>query len=392
MDSQSISLVRTTFKAVAAEDDGPERLTRSFYAVLFTDYPGVRDFFPAAMESQRDRLVKALAYVVNKLEEPEQMLPFLAQLGRDHRKYGVLDEHYAAVGNSLVKALRNFAGNELWTDDVDRAWNEAIGVIASAMMDAAKAEVGPAVWGATVVEHREVLRDLAIVKVQLGAPMQYVPGQYVSVQIPSRPRMWRYLSPANPPNKDNVLEFHIRAVTGGWVSPAMVGHTRVGDEWQVSSPLGGLGLPADAVRAGKPGRDMLMIASGTGIAPIKAQLLEMAARPVNPKVHLFVGGQHPCDLYDLETLWRLSERNPWLTVTPVSAVDDNPWWHLDDLTNVAGMRQRITGQIGKVVAAHGNWSGRDIQIVGSPSLVQTTKFRLMAAGVPSQSIRHDPLY
>ncbi|WP_280499248.1 globin domain-containing protein, partial [Nocardia cyriacigeorgica] len=89
MDSRTVALIRTTFKAVAAEEGGAERLSKSFYAILFTEYPGVRDYFPAAMDAQRDRLVKAIGYALDRLEEPEKLLPFLAQLGRDHRKYGV---------------------------------------------------------------------------------------------------------------------------------------------------------------------------------------------------------------------------------------------------------------------------------------------------------------
>ena len=387
MDSRVISLVRTTFKAVMATDDGPGRLTSSFYAILFTDYPGARDFFPAAMETQRDRLVKALAYVVDRLEDPDNLLPFLAQLGKDHRKYGAQKAHYIAVGGSLIKALRNFAGTEIWTEEVDAAWQDALGVIASTMLGAAASETNPPVWGGTIVEHREILRNLAIVRLQLNQPMHYEAGQYVSVQIPSRPRMWRYLSPANPPNENGEIEFHIRGVSSGWVSPSIVGHSQVGDQWLLGSPLGALGV------AGSNDRDMLMIGCGTGIAPLRAQVLEMARRRSNPRVHVFVGGHHPCDLYDLEMLWQLSLTNSWLTVTPVIENDDNPWWHpaMPDFS-APGMHRKITGQIGRVVAGLGAWSDRDIQIAGSPSMVQTTKFRLMAGGTPTKNIRHDPLY
>src|SRR6478609_6005675 len=71
VDSTAISLVRTTFKAVAAIDDGPARLTQSFYSVLFANNPDVREFFPAAMEAQRERLVHAIAYVIDQLDDPE---------------------------------------------------------------------------------------------------------------------------------------------------------------------------------------------------------------------------------------------------------------------------------------------------------------------------------
>ncbi|TJZ79253.1 flavoprotein [Rhodococcus oryzae] len=387
VDSTAISLVRTTFKAVAAIDDGPARLTQSFYSVLFANNPDVREFFPAAMEAQRERLVHAIAYVIDQLDDPEPVLLFLAQLGRDHRKYGVVDAHYTAVGNALIFALKNFAGNEMWTDEVDNAWREAIALIASVMMEAANAETGPATWTGTVVEHKQVLQDVAVVRLQLDRPMEYGAGQYVSVTVPGRPRMWRYLSPAIPANPEGQIEFHVRRVSGGWVSPAMVGQTNLGDTWVMGSPLGALGVDRTQ------NRDMLMIGSGTGIAPLRAQLMEMAMRANNPNVHVFVGGNYPCDLYDIETLWQLSLTNPWLTVIPVSEEDDNPWFHLDPIpTPPAGMYKRITGKVSAVAADFGDWSNHDIQIVGSASTIQTAKFRLQAKGVPVENMRHDPLY
>ncbi|MFG1782696.1 globin domain-containing protein [Rhodococcus oryzae] len=387
MDSTAISLVRTTFKAVAAIDDGPARLTQSFYSVLFANNPDVREFFPAAMEAQRERLVHAIAYVIDQLDDPEPVLLFLAQLGRDHRKYGVVDAHYTAVGNALIFALKNFAGNEMWTDEVDNAWREAIALIASVMMEAANAETGPATWTGTVVEHKQVLQDVAVVRLQLDRPMEYGAGQYVSVTVPGRPRMWRYLSPAIPSNPEGQIEFHVRRVSGGWVSPAMVGQTNLGDTWVMGSPLGALGVDRTQ------NRDMLMIGSGTGIAPLRAQLMEMAMRANNPNVHVFVGGNYPCDLYDIETLWQLSLTNPWLTVIPVSEEDTNPWFHLDPIPSPpAGMYKRITGKVSAVAADFGDWSNHDIQIVGSASTIQTAKFRLQAKGVPVENMRHDPLY
>ncbi|MFC4123654.1 globin domain-containing protein [Nocardia rhizosphaerae] len=389
MDSRTVALIRTTFKAVAAEDGGPERLARSFYSILFTDYPGIRDYFPAAMDAQRDRLVKAISYALDRLEEPDKLLPFLAQLGRDHRKYGVQPAHYVAVANSLKAAMRQFAGTEMWTEEVATAWDEGLATISGAMISAADKETTPPAWTATVVERREVLRNLSVIRVQLDQPMQYAAGQYVSVQVPTRPRMWRYLSPANPANANGEVEFHVRSVLGGWVSPAMVSHTEVGDQWLLGSPLGGLGVPRNTKRK------MLMVGCGTGIAPLRAQIMAMAQRRVNPKVHLFVGGHHPCDLYDLQVLSQLAVANKWLTITPVSESDENPWWYYDSgepQPDLPGLEPRMTGQIGKIVAAYGPWADRDVQIVGSPSMVQTTKFRLMAAGTQAKSIRHDPLF
>lgn len=197
--------------------------------------------------------------------------------------------------------------------------------------------------------------------------------------------MWRYLSPSIPANAAGEIEFHIRRVSGGWVSPAVVGNTAPGDRWTLGSPLGTM------TRHTALGRDRLLIASGTGIAPLRAQLMEMAARADNPRVHVFYGGRYPCDLYDMKTLQQIAAINPWLSVVGVVEDETDPWWyegpsHLHPL----GGSAPIVGQIGKVVAELGAWADRDIQIVGSPAMINTTKYRLQGAGVDVSTVRHDP--
>ncbi len=386
VDSQAISLVRSSFKSVAAVEDGPERLARTFYSILFARSPETREFFPAAMDVQRDRLVSAIAHVVERLDESDAILEYLAHLGRDHRKYGVTDEHYTAVGNALIEALETFGGAEMWTDEVDSAWRNALAIISAAMMDAANAEDGPPAWSATVIECRPVIKGVAVVRLQLDQTMEYRAGQYVSVQVAARPRMWRYLSPATPYDGTGILEFHIRQVTGGWVSPVMVNQTAVGDTWVVGSPIGALGIPENS-------KDLLMIASGTGVAPLRAQILELIRRGNTRKVQLFYSGQHPCDLYDLPHLWKLAEKYPWLTIIPVSEEDENPWWHTEaEPLPPIGMKRRIVGKVGKVVTSFGDWAGYDIQVVGSESMVNSTKFRLRAVGIDVDTVRNDPTY
>jgi NAD(P)H-flavin reductase/hemoglobin-like flavoprotein len=387
VESTAVSHIRTTFKALAAADDGGIGVTRSFYSILFAKYPGMREIFPAVMEMQADRLLDAIAYIVENLDDMDKVQSFLVQLGRDHRRYGITEDHFIAVGGTLIATLERFAGTELWTEEVDLAWREAIALIAAVMLGEINASDAPGVWTGTVVEHKQVLQDVAIVRLQLDQPMSYGAGQYVGVSVPSRPRMWRYLSPAIPANDAGQIEFHIRRVAGGWVSPAMVRGVTPGERWNLSAPLGSLGVDRTT------GRDQLMIASGTGIAPLRAQIMEMAMRGNNPRVHLFVGGTYPCDLYDLETLWQLARTNPWLTVIPVSEENVNPWWHTDPAPlTPPGMSERLTGKLGEVVAEFGAWEDRDIQIVGSPSTVQTIKYRLQAKGTPMDNVRHDPLF
>lgn len=120
--------------------------------------------------------------------------------------------------------------------------------------------------------------------------------------------------------------------------------------------------------------------------------MDMAHRGINPRVHLFVGGAYPCDLYDIETLWHLSLSNPWLTIVPVTEEDENPWWHpYPVLEPPHGLHQRLRGPIGAVVSRFGSWADRQVQICGSPSMVKTTAYALQRAGTPVEAISHDPL-
>jgi hemoglobin-like flavoprotein len=107
-----------------------------FYSHLFLGHPEVRDMFPVSMAVQRDRLLDALGRILAEVSNHDALVPFLQGLGRDHRKFGTLAEHYPAVGASLLATLAHFNGTE-WNEDLAREWTEAYTVIAQVMTEAA---------------------------------------------------------------------------------------------------------------------------------------------------------------------------------------------------------------------------------------------------------------
>lgn len=362
-----VRLIRDSW--AKAEPYLPE-VTQFFYGMLFTLAPATRDFFPINMEVQRNRMVRALVHVVQMVDQPDDLVPFLRQLGRDHRKFGVVPNHYEAVGTALLAAMKTQLGPG-WTDEVERAWAEAFTIIARQMQEAAASDTNPPNWSARVAEHRRLSWDLAMVRLE---PEQHVPfraGQYLSVEVPQRPRLWRYLSPANAPRPDGSLEFHIRAIDGGWVSRAVVSHTQQGDVWRFGPPVGTLGVDRDS------GRDVLMVAGGTGVAPMQSLLDELGQWGENPKVYLFYGGRTREDLYALEGLRVIASANPWLTVTPV--VESGP-----------GLASGEEGTLADVVTRHGAWPGHDVLVSGSPAMIRATVSRMLVAGTALDRIRYDP--
>ncbi|SED76570.1 NAD(P)H-flavin reductase [Amycolatopsis lurida] len=359
-------LIRESFAAVETK---AEELSQYFYGVLFSVSPDARALFPINMATQRNRLLRALVYVVQMVDRPDELATFLGQLGRDHRKFDVLGRHYDAVGVALIAALKRFLKDD-WTPELEDAWVTAYGVISKNMREAAGKEIGPAWWKATVVEHRLASRDVAVIKVRTDQPLPYRAGGYVSVEVPQRPRMWRYFSPATAPHDDGTMEFHVHAVRGGWVSRAIVHHTRRGDVWRIGPSLGALSVQRTE------SRPLLMVGGGTGVAPLLALLDEMSRWKNNPPVHLFFGGRRPEDLYALDELRGLTVTCPWLTVTPVT----------EEGTITGGDR----GTLATAVTQRGAWKERDVYVAGSPSMIRATIAKLLAAGTDLARIKYDP--
>ncbi len=368
---QAATMVRLIRESFAVVEPHAEEFTQFVYGTLFSIAPATRELFPVNMEVQRGRFLRALVHVVQMVDRPDDLVPFLRQLGRDHRKFGVLPEHYDAMGTALITALRHYA-EEKWTPAVELAWTDALTLIARTMIEAADAEQRPAAWTAEVVDHQRLSWDLAVVRVQPSEPVPYRAGQYVSVETPQRPRLWRYLSPANAPRADGMMEFHVRAVPGGWVSRAIVGHAQVGDTWRIGPPMGRMSVDRERDKA------VVMISGGTGVAPMRAMVEELARYGANPDVRLFFGGRTPDDLYDLDHLLNTAATNPWLTVVPV--LENDPG-------RVAGAEH---GTLADVVTRFGAWDDHEVLVCGSPAMIRATVSRMLVAGTPLDRIRYDP--
>ncbi|KMO76595.1 NAD(P)H-flavin reductase [Mycobacterium sp. BK558] len=370
-----------------ALDSGGEQLVADFYTRWFATDLSARDLFPPDMATQRKVFGHALSWLCDELiaQRAEEPVAFLAQLGRDHRKYGVTPGHYETLQTALLATLRGRLADR-WDRRLAEAVTDVIALIVGVMSGAADAETSPPFCDGTVLEHLRPARDVSVIRLKMDHALGYQPGQYLPVQVPQWPRRWRYLSPSIPADPAGYLEFHIRSVPGGMVSTAIVGEARPGDRWRVSNPHGALHVDRDD-------GDVLMVAGSTGLAPLRTLIMDLARFGENPRVHLFFGAKHPCELYDLPTLWEIASTNPWLSVTPVSEFDFDPPWaaQYPDVTPPRGLHVRQTGRLPEVVTRYGNWGDRQILVCGGPAMVAATKAALIAKGAPAERIRHDPL-
>ncbi|MFF6780970.1 globin domain-containing protein [Streptomyces sp. NPDC012510] len=348
-------------------DIGPvaDKVTSYFYALLFVQHPELRSMFPPAMDAQRDRLLKALLTAAEHIDNTPVLVDYLQNLGRGHRKYGTQAEHYPAVGECLIGALSRYAKSS-WDDETEAAWVRAYTTISQVMIDAAAADElrSPPWWLAEIVSHELRTPDIAVLTVRPNQPYPFLAGQYTSLETPWWPRIWRHYSFASAPRSDGLLSFHVKAITAGWVSNALVHRARPGDVLRLGPPAGS--MTVDHTSAG----GLLCLGGGTGIAPIKAIVEDVAEHGRHRPVEVFYGARTGQDLYDLDTLLRLQQSNSWLEVRPV--VDRHGLLQLPD-----------------AIRDHGPWNEYDAYLSGPPGMIRSGVDALKGAGIPTARIRHD---
>lgn len=166
--------------------------------------------------------------------------------------------------------------------------------------------------------------DVMILKLQLPASdtLQYFAGQYVEFILRDGSR--RSYSMANAPHQlagGSGLELHIRHIPGGKFTDHVFGAMKEKEIQRIEGPFGSFYLREDAT---KP---MVLLASGTGFAPIKAILEHMQHKGIDRPVTLYWGGRRPSDLYMHDWVLAQLAVMPNLRYVPVvsNATPEDAW-------------------------------------------------------------------
>lgn len=199
------------------------------------------------------------------------------------------------------------------------------------------------------------------------ANFSYRPGQYVKIIGPGGHR--RSYSLANVDAQKGHLTVHVRKVPGGTLSAYWFGAVKKNDLLRVNGPLGTFVLRDVA------GRDLVFLATGTGIAPIVAMLEQVVTLPsdVAPKsVRVIWGGRVPADLYlDPKTIC------PGSFYTPTLSRGPSEW---------AGARGYVQDVL---IASDVELCEARVYACGSESMIRAAKRKLLDAGLPPKAFHSD---
>ena len=211
--------------------------------------------------------------------------------------------------------------------------------------------------------------DILCVKLRFppNMPFTFLAGQYIDVIGPGGIR--RSYSVANAPVSNNQLQLHIRAVQSGAMSQYWFHQANVNDLLRINGPLGSF-----FTRPLK-GLHLVYLATGTGIAPVKAMLEQLAAAPLGNQplsITLYWGGRQRQDLYIDPSQWHPSLRYvPVLSRAPV------------DWTGARGHVQR------SLLSDNPDLANTVVYACGSDVMIQSAKAELTGADLPAKRFYSD---
>nr|WP_316639500.1 2Fe-2S iron-sulfur cluster-binding protein [uncultured Roseateles sp.] len=211
----------------------------------------------------------------------------------------------------------------------------------------------------------DVLR--VVLRLPPNAAFRYLPGQYVNIIAPGGLR--RSYSIANAEVGAGQLEFYIRQVDGGALSAYWFERAQANDLLRLDGPRGSFYLRDVA------GARLIFLATGTGIAPIKALLEQLSrsdAAALPASVELLWGGRQPADLF-----WTPETTLPALNYTPVLSRADAGW---------NGARGHVQDVL---LAQNASLAGAQVYACGSSAMIESAREQLQTAGLARKSFHSD---
>ena len=209
--------------------------------------------------------------------------------------------------------------------------------------------------------------DVALLTLQLPATetFRFHAGQYIEVILKDGKR--RSYSMANPPHSASALELHIRHLSGGLFTDHVFGAgattMKEREILRLEGPFGSFFLREDSQLP------IVMLASGTGFAPIKSIVERMVQQNIHRPVTLYWGGRRPGDLYMNELVEQWAKTIPDFTYIPVisDALPEDGWIGRTGFVHRAVMQD------------FPDLSGYQVYACGAPIVVDSARREFVAA-------------
>jgi CDP-4-dehydro-6-deoxyglucose reductase, E3 len=202
-----------------------------------------------------------------------------------------------------------------------------------------------------------------------GERLRRLAGQYLDALLPDGRR--RAFSIANAPHESDSIELHVRRVAGGGFTSFVFDAMDIGAMLRVEGPLGTFVAREDSERP------MLMVAGGTGFAPIKALVEHFRHLGSRRPITLYWGARTPADLYLRALPERWARDDAAFRFVPV----------LSDSEHAGAFRRGYVHEA--VLEDHAELSGFDLYMSGPPSMIDAGRRAFVEAGHREDRLFYD---
>lgn len=228
----------------------------------------------------------------------------------------------------------------------------------------------------SIIDLTPTIKGIVLEIIHPDEGIVFKPGQYIQFEIPkyklSRGPEYRAFSIASSPSENKKIELYVGLVEKGVVSTYIHHYLKQGDEIVIRGPFGDF-----YYRDSK--RDILMIATGTGLAPIMSLLRYMQEEKIQRKTTLFFGTRTQKDLYFVDELKRLEKELPVFKYIPslTREAEGSSW---------QGERGRVTVLLKKYFPEIADC---DVYICGNSNMVESCLEFFKEKNIPEDRIYFD---
>ncbi len=220
--------------------------------------------------------------------------------------------------------------------------------------------------------------DVLEVMLRLPAvePLRFHPGQYLDVLLEGGRR--RSFSIASPPHDAALLELHVRRVSGGGFTERLFGGTAAaaplaaGSLLRIEGPMGQFSYREGA-------GPVVMVAGGTGFAPLKSMLRHVLETGIRRDIHLYWGARHRADVYEEPRVLGWTRAYPQLRFTAV----------LSEAGHAEAAHQRTGWVHEAVLADYPDLSGFEVYTAGPPAMIEAMRASFPHHGLPLARLYFD---
>jgi len=343
LSRDQVSLIKATVPVLQAHGND---ITTLFYKTVLEENPSLHNIFNQTNQEnnhQAQALAGALYAYASHIDDLGVLSPTVEKICQKHISLYIQPEHYAIVGEGLLRAMGEVLGSAL-TPEILEAWTAAYWQLANIMIDKEKTAYAESQrWTEwkdftiiRIITESEEISSFYLRPADDLALATYLPGQYISVQLDVPQfnyKQSRQYSLSDAPGqgyyrisvkKDSGLEPGVPAAQAhpGWISNLLHSEKKVGDTVQVSCPAGEFFCdPAE-----DQDRPIVLLSAGVGITPMMSILNALVQRGSEQPISFIHGARESSVQAFGEHIRKVSERcanvhNVVFVKSPVAGLD-----------------------------------------------------------------------